>query len=63
MSASSQHPPRIPPAMITTTFEIPGYQVDGHLGIVRGIVVRSRSIIGSIGASLQSLNRNLKWHY
>jgi uncharacterized protein YbjQ (UPF0145 family) len=55
MSASFQYPPTIPPAMITTAFELPGYQVVRSLGIVRGIVVRSRSIIGSIGASLQSL--------
>ena len=41
--------------MTTTTFEIPGYRVGRSLGIVRGIVVRSRSVLGSIGASLQTL--------
>ncbi|VVB78879.1 Putative heavy-metal-binding protein [uncultured archaeon] len=41
--------------MTTTTFEIPGYKVVKNLGVVRGIVVRSRSIIGNIGAAIQSL--------
>jgi uncharacterized protein YbjQ (UPF0145 family) len=41
--------------MITTAFEIDGYRVVKNLGIVRGITVRSRSIIGTIGASLQTL--------
>ncbi len=39
----------------TTAFEIDGYRVVRNLGIVRGIIVRSRSVIGSIGASLQTL--------
>ncbi len=42
-------------AMTSTTFDIPGYRVVKGLGIVRGIVVRSRSVFGSIGASLQTL--------
>ncbi len=42
-------------AMVSTTFEIVGYNTVKTLGVVRGIVVRSRSIIGSIGAGLQSL--------
>jgi uncharacterized protein YbjQ (UPF0145 family) len=41
--------------MVTTTFELPGYTVTRNLGVVRGIVVRSRSIVGNIGAALQSL--------
>jgi uncharacterized protein YbjQ (UPF0145 family) len=41
--------------MTTTQFELDGYQVVRSLGIVRGIIVRSRSIIGTIGASLQTL--------
>ena len=41
--------------MVTTAFELPGYRIIGNHGIVRGIVVRSRSIIGSIGATLQTL--------
>jgi uncharacterized protein YbjQ (UPF0145 family) len=40
---------------ITTAFELPGYRITGTLGLVRGIVVRSRSAIGNIGASFQSL--------
>jgi uncharacterized protein YbjQ (UPF0145 family) len=41
--------------MTTTTFELDGYRITRHLGVVRGIIVRSRSIIGSIGAGLQTL--------
>ena len=40
---------------ITTAFELPGYKVAGTLGVVRGIVVRSRSAIGNLGASIQSI--------
>lgn len=43
------------PAFVTTAFELPGYRVVKTLGIVRGITVRSRSVIGTIGAGLQSL--------
>src|SRR5690242_8946997 len=42
-------------SMITTAFELPGYRLVRNLGMVRGIVVRSRSIFGNIGAGLQSL--------
>ena len=41
--------------LITTAQEIPGYRVTRNLGVVRGIIVRSRSIVGNIGASLQTL--------
>jgi len=41
--------------MMTTAQEIPGYRVTKNFGVVRGIVVRSRSIVGNIGASLQTL--------
>lgn len=41
--------------MVTTAFELPGCRVVSNLGIVRGIVVRSRSVIGNLGASLQTL--------
>ena len=40
--------------LTTTTFELPGYRVVKSLGVVRGIVVRSRSVIGNIGAGIQS---------
>lgn len=43
------------PAFVTTAFELPGYRIVKTLGIVRGITVRSRSVIGTIGAGLQSL--------
>jgi uncharacterized protein YbjQ (UPF0145 family) len=42
-------------AMVTTALEIPGQKIVRNLGVVRGIVVRSRSIVGNIGAALQSL--------
>ena len=42
-------------AFVTTVTEIPNYRVSKNLGIVRGIVVRSRSIVGNIGATLQTL--------
>lgn len=45
----------IPHAMTTTAFEIPGFRVVRNLGLVRGIVVRSRSVFGTLGASLQTL--------
>ena len=45
----------IAPAMVTTAFELDGYRVVQNLGVVRGITVRSRSIIGTIGAGLQTL--------
>src|SRR5438552_7621079 len=41
--------------MVTTAFTIEGTQVARQLGIVRGITVRSRSVVGQIGASLQQL--------
>jgi uncharacterized protein YbjQ (UPF0145 family) len=42
-------------AMVTTAFELPGYRVVKGLGLVRGITVRSRSIFGTLGASLQTV--------
>jgi uncharacterized protein YbjQ (UPF0145 family) len=41
--------------LTTTTFDLPGYRVVKSFGVVRGIIVRSRSVIGNIGASLQAL--------
>jgi uncharacterized protein YbjQ (UPF0145 family) len=41
--------------LTTTTFELPGYRAMKSHGVVRGIVVRSRSIIGNLGASIQSI--------
>ena len=41
--------------MVTTQFELDGFRVVRTLGVVRGIVVRSRSIFGTIGASFQTI--------
>jgi uncharacterized protein YbjQ (UPF0145 family) len=45
----------IPHEMVTTSFDLPGYRQKRNLGVVRGIVVRSRSVFGTIGAGLQTL--------
>jgi uncharacterized protein YbjQ (UPF0145 family) len=45
----------IPNNFITSANELAGYQIVRNVGIVRGIIVRSRSIVGTIGAGLQSL--------
>jgi len=41
--------------MVTTAFTLDGYNIVRNLGLVRGIIVRSRSIVGMIGASLQTI--------
>ena len=41
--------------MTTTAFELDGYRIVKNFGVVRGIIVRSRSIFGTIGAGLQTL--------
>ena len=45
----------VDPMLVTTAFELPDLRVVRSLGVVRGIIVRSRSIVGTIGAGLQSL--------
>jgi len=47
--------PRVDPAMVTSALELPGYRIVRNYGIVRGIVVRSRSVIGNLGAALQTI--------
>ena len=47
--------PTVAHHMTTTQLELPGYDITRSLGLVRGIIVRSRSIFGTIGASLQTL--------
>jgi uncharacterized protein YbjQ (UPF0145 family) len=42
-------------SMVTTALELPGHRIVRNVGVVRGLTVRSRSIIGNIGAALQSL--------
>jgi uncharacterized protein YbjQ (UPF0145 family) len=41
--------------IVATTNDLPGYRIVRHLGVVRGITVRSRSVIGNIGGAIQSL--------
>ena len=43
------------PAMMTTMLELPGYRITRNLGVVRGITVRSRSIVGNFLGGLQTL--------
>jgi uncharacterized protein YbjQ (UPF0145 family) len=42
-------------SLVTTAFELPGHRIVRNLGVVRGIVVRSRSVFGTIGGALQTL--------
>ncbi len=42
-------------SLVSTTFEVKGYRIVEQLGVVRGITVRSRSLLGNIGGGLQSL--------
>jgi uncharacterized protein YbjQ (UPF0145 family) len=50
-------PPRYSVAqhMVTTAFELPGFRILRNLGVVRGITVRSRSLFGTIGGTMQTL--------
>jgi len=48
-------PGRVDSSMVTSALELPGYRIVRNFGIVRGIVVRSRSIIGNLGAALQTI--------
>jgi len=41
--------------MVTTALELPGYRIVRNFGVVRGIIVRSRSVIGNLGAALQTI--------
>ena len=41
--------------IVATTNDLPGYRVTGHIGVVRGITVRSRSVIGNIGGGIQAI--------
>jgi uncharacterized protein YbjQ (UPF0145 family) len=45
----------VPYNMTTTAFELPGYRIVRSLGVVRGVVCRSRSVFGTIGAGFQTL--------
>jgi uncharacterized protein YbjQ (UPF0145 family) len=50
-----QSTPSVIDSMVTTAFTLEGFTIERNLGIVRGIIVRSRSIFGTVGASLQTL--------
>ena len=41
--------------LVATTNDLPGYRVVAHLGLARGVTVRSRSVLGNIGGSIQSI--------
>jgi uncharacterized protein YbjQ (UPF0145 family) len=45
----------VDPHLVTTAFTLDGYSIVRNLGIVRGIIVRSRSVFGTIGAGIQTL--------
>jgi uncharacterized protein YbjQ (UPF0145 family) len=49
------HGSHIPQEHVTTMFELPGLRIVRNMGVVRGIVVRSRSVVGSFAAGLQTL--------
>jgi uncharacterized protein YbjQ (UPF0145 family) len=54
----STYPPPAPsldPSLVTTALEIPDHRIIRNIGVVRGIVVRSRNLFGTIGAGLQTL--------
>jgi uncharacterized protein YbjQ (UPF0145 family) len=54
----STYPPPsdwLDPTLVTSALELPGYRVVSNVGIVRGIVVRSRNLFATVGASLQTL--------
>src|SRR4026207_1599287 len=46
---------QIPHSATTTGFDLPGFRIVECLGVVRGVVVRSRSVFGTLGAGLQTL--------
>lgn len=47
--------PSLDHAMVTTAFDLPGYKTVENFGVVRGIVVRSRNVFATFGASLQTI--------
>ena len=48
-------PPGLQHTLTTTAFTLDGFRIVKNLGVVRGITVRSRSLFGTIGGSLQTL--------
>src|ERR1700733_7024675 len=55
MEFQHQEGSAVEPSFVTTAFALDGFEITRTLGIVRGIIVRSRSVFGTIGASLQTL--------
>ena len=57
MSTYPQSPiaPSVDPSMITTAVELPGYRIVRNIGVVRGIVVRSRNLFANLGAAFQTV--------
>src|SRR2546423_5263792 len=55
MSSLPYHGSHIPSHMVTSALELPAHRIVRNVGIVRGIVVRSRSVVGSFAAGLQTL--------
>ena len=55
MSSYPPAPAVFDATLVTTAHDLPGYRVVRNLGVVRGIVVRSRSIFGTLGAGLQTI--------
>jgi len=54
----STYPPpavSLDPGLVTTALEIPGHRIVRNIGVVRGIVVRSRNVLATIGAGLQTI--------
>ena len=54
----STYPPptsSLNPALVTTAFELPGHRIVRNIGVVRGIVVRSRNVFATLGGKLQTL--------
>lgn len=43
------------PEMVSLSFDLPGYQIVENIGVVRGIVVRSRSVVGNLAGAIQTL--------
>ena len=41
--------------LVATTNDLPGYRITAHVGMVRGVTVRSRSVVGNVGGAIQSI--------
>ena len=54
-ASTAQRPGGFDHSLVTGAFELPGYSIVRNYGIVRGIIVRSRSVFGQIGAGFQQL--------